>query len=79
MTAITMDTRINKTGRKLKEMNQQSCEFLILGSAQGQAGCGLEQPGMVEAALPMAGGGMSFFKITCVHTPENGQSRSVYN
>lgn len=36
-------------GEALAVVSQSSCGCLIPGSVQGQVGCGLEQPGLVEA------------------------------
>ncbi|RMC01958.1 hypothetical protein DUI87_21120 [Hirundo rustica rustica] len=43
-------------GEALAQGAQRSCGFPIPGSVQGQVGCGLEQPGIVDASLHMAGG-----------------------
>ena len=46
-------------GEALAQGAQRSCGCpWIPGSVQGQVGQGLEQPGLVEGVLPMAGGGI---------------------
>ena len=47
----------------LKQAAQRSCGCPIPGSAQGQLGWGLEQPGLVEGVLPMAGGLETILKV----------------